>query len=903
VNTHLPWRSIRNITLSLCALVFAVIAPARILSAQQPDAQASITGTVVDSKGSLVRDAAVIVKNETTGAVRKAKADSVGHFAVTGIASGRYSLTVIAEGFATVTEKDVVASETPADISVKLAIGIVAESVEVQADAIKSIASQHALSQASLEAGEPVSNISSEFIKEFTPPTTDYTEIIKIAPGVVSYNSNGVGLGQGTVYFRGFIDGDFDYEWDGIPEADTNTPSHHSWAFFPGPWIGGVSFDRSPGTASTIGPSTYGGSINLFSPEVPRDQSAAFNISYGSFNTLLLDGQYNSGLLGAHKNLSLTLDVHQLTSDGFETLNDIRRDAGDIKVVYNVSNRTTITGYSGVLHLFANTPNNAPYRAQIDTYGWNYLLQNNDPTSAFYQKYNRYVVPTDFEYVGVRSVQPHGWVIDVKPYTYSYNNAQYFANDAKADTTGLIAATPLTNGSNGWITDTLTHQYAGCSVAQYDAPAQYLAAQKKYIDPCAVDKVNSYRKYGEISTISQTSKYGVFRTGLWYEWSTTNRYQIPSDPLTRTDQNYPNFHEEYQINSYNPYAEYEWHATKKLSITAGFKYADYTFDLKQFADDGKKIGNLCPTMTSSAGCVPYVISTSNTGVSLPSVKGNYYLTPYWSAYGQFAKGDEIPPSSVFDVKGGGTSVTALPKPQLTTAYQGGTVLTRNRFTLDADYYVVRFQNNYIAQNTGNSDAAGYQLESYVLAPDSTTEGFEAETNVSLTHGFNVYANGTVDKATYRGAGVPSGLNVADTPSSTQTLAVTYQDRGLDLGIIENHIGSYYDDNSNGTAIGNNNGVYHNQVYITPTTNVNLFLNYTIRRHSFFDGSKVSFSVNNLFNVEHITDVAPAGTVTGNDALGYFGTTAPAPLDLVSLNSGRSFIVSFKLGVFPSRRRN
>jgi len=868
-------------------VVLAVISPARTLSAQQPEAQASITGTVVDANGSLVRDAAVTVKNQATGAVSVVNADSVGHFAVTGIPSGRYTLIVIAKGFATVTEKDVMASATPADLSVKLAIGDLEESVEVKADAIQSIASQHALSQGSLDAGEPVSNISSEFIKEFTPPTTDYSEIIKIAPGVVSYNSNGVGLGQGTVYFRGFIDGDFDYEWDGIPEGDTNNPTHHSWTFFPGPWIGNVSFDRSPGTASTIGPSTYGGSINLFSPEVPRDQSASFNVSYGSFNTLLVDGEYNSGLLGAHKNLSLSLDVHHLTSDGFQTLNDQERDAGDIKVVYNLSNRTTITGYSGVLHLWNNTPNNPPYRAQIDTYGWNYLLQNNDPTSAFYQKYNRYVVPTDFEYVGVRSVQPHGWVVDVKPYTYSYNNAQYFANDpavlpgTAGDSTGLATGP---NSSTGAITEAI------CSVAQYDAPSQQTAAGKnaagkKYIDNCATDKVNSYRKYGEISTISQTSKYGVFRTGLWYEWSTSNRYQIGSDPITRTDQIYPNFHEEYLINSYNPYVEYEWHATRKLSITAGDKYADYTFDLKQFADDGKKIGDLCPTTTSSTGCVPFVVSSSNSGVNLPSAKANYLLKPYWSVYGQFAKGDQIPPTSVFDVSGGGSSVVALPPPQLTTAYQGGTVLTKNRFTLDADYFVVRFQNVYTAQNTGNPNAAGYDLEQYVLNPSSTTQGFEAETNVSLTHGFNVYANGTVNKATFRGAGVAPGQNVADTPSSTQVLALTYQDHGFDIGLVENHVGSYYDDN----------GGVHNQVYIGPNSNLNVLLNYTIRKRSFFDGSKISFSVNNLLNSEYITDVAPFNGVTTVNGV---STTAPSPLDLVSLNSGRSFIVSFKMAVHP-----
>jgi iron complex outermembrane receptor protein len=38
-----------------------------------------------------------------------------------------------------------------------------------------------------------------------------------------------------------------------------------------------------------------------------------------------------------------------------------------------------------------------------------------------------------------------------------------------------------------------------------------------------VDKLNSYRKYGENFVVSEVSKYGIFRTGLWYEWATTNR--------------------------------------------------------------------------------------------------------------------------------------------------------------------------------------------------------------------------------------------------------------------------------------------------------------------------------------------------------------------------------------------
>jgi iron complex outermembrane recepter protein len=830
------------------------------------DAQ-QISGTVTDTARSAVAKASVEAKNQATGEVTKTTTDAVGHFVITGVPAGRYTLTVSAPGFGAAS-KDVVASDSSQEVSVTLSVGKFEQNIEVQAIAGNSIAAQHALSQDTLDAVEPQSVISGQYIRNFTPPTTDYSEIINIAPGTISYNPNGVGLGQGTIYFRGFQDGDFNITWDGIPFNDSNNPTHHSWVFFPGVWIGSVDFDRSPGTASTIGQATYGGSINLFSPEVPTEQSIQPEVSYGSFNTLLIDGQYNTGMLGPHRNIGLSLDVHRMTTDGFQTGNDVDTNGGDIKVLYRRSDRTTITGYSGVLHLFSNAPNNSPYRAQIDTYGWDYMLENNDPTSAFYQKYNTNTVPTDFEYVGIHTSLNHGWFVDVKPYTYSYYNAQYYANDNPNDTTGLATGP---NGSSGWITE------ANCNVAQHNAA--------NTIDPCAVDKLNSYRKYGETSAISQNSKYGVFRTGLWYEWATSNRYQIPSDPITHQDDTVPNFHENYWTSSYNPYAEFEWHATKKLTLIAGDKYAYYTLTFKQYADNGKVVG----TLPNNA---PFTTSSSGFGSNLPSASANYHLTDHWSIYGQFGKGDEIPPTSDFDVTGGGKEISKLPSPQLTSAYQGGTVLKLNRFTMDADYYAVKFQNNYISFAVANPANPAYNLNEYYLGPDSLTQGFEAEANTWLGHGVNLYANGTVGKANYTGTGVPSGLNVTDTPSYTQGLGVTYQARGMDLGVLEKRVGSYYDDN----------GTYHNQVYVAPYNNVNLFLNYTLRNESMFDQSKISFSINNMFNSENITDVFPFNSPTPVNGSAYVATTTPSPLDQINLTAGRSFMVSFKLGLFPNRAR-
>ncbi len=719
-------------------VVFLVLsASARMLPAQQ-ETMASIVGTVVDVRGAAVAHVSIEAKNQATGAVSNAVADEAGRFAVRGIPAGRYTLTLTAEGFATLTQ-EAVASAAPAEITATLNVGSIEQNIEVRAIAGDSIAGQHALSQESLDTVAPRSEVSSEFIREFTAPTADYTNIIQIVPGTFGYNTNGVGLGQGTIYFRGFPDGDYDITWDGIPFEDTNTPTHHSWVFFPGVWIGSVDFDRSPGTASTIGPSTFGGSINLQSREVPSEMSILPSVSYGSFGTTLADGQFNTGMLGAKKNIGLGVDVHRMESDGFQTGNDQNRIGGDIKVLYKLSDRTTITGYSGVIRFNSNTPNNAPYRAQVANYGWNYLLQSNDPTSAFYQHYNTYVIPTDFEYGAVRSALGRGWFVDAKPYSYSYYNAQYYANDNSKDTTGLATGP---GGSSGWITQ------ANCSTPVTKKGVTAL--------PCAVDKLNSYRKYGETSTISQTSKFGVFRAGLWYEWATTNRYQIPSNPLTLQDQTLPNFHENFWTDSYNPFIEYEWHATSRLSLVGGDKEAYYTMNLRQYADDGKIVGGLQGA--------PYTTSSGNFGSNLPSAEANFRVLKNWSVYGQFGKGAVIPPSSTFDVKGGGAEVNQLPKPTETTTWQGGSVLKLNRLTVDGDYYHIKFQSNYILAPEGtNPSNPLYNLDAYYLGPDSVTRGFEGEVNAALGAGIHVYTSGSVGEATYTGSGIPSGLYVADTP--------------------------------------------------------------------------------------------------------------------------------------------
>jgi iron complex outermembrane recepter protein len=848
------WRCI--VVASVFVIVFAA-SPIRMSGQQGPDT--TLTGIILDPQGNAVQNATVTVKNESTNAVRKLTADAQGHFSSVDLPAGRYTVEVAAPGFA-ITDRTglLITAGQSQDISIKLNIGNVSQQVTVDGSGADSdsIAAQTSPVQSLLNARSARSEISSEFIQQFTSPVADYTEIIQIVPGTFTINTNGVGLGQATTSFRGFQDGEYDITWDGIPFQDTNTPSHHSWAFFPGQWIGGVDFDRSPGSASTIGPTPFGGSVNLLSKEVPVQHAVRGTVSYGSFNTLLLDGEYDSGSIGANRKTSLSLDVHRLTSDGFETFNHQERNAGEIKVRYQFSDKTVLTGFSGVLILDANTPDaNLPTRDQVAQFGYNFLLNDipNDPSNYHYNKNH---VPTDFEYVGVKSLFDHGWSLDVKPYTYSYNNHQHYTNIGSITT---LTDTPTAADPNGY-----------CATIQSNGRL-----------PCGIDKLNSYRQYGETSTLSQTSKYGVFRTGLWYNWSTTNRFQFPSDPLTGLDQTLPNFHETYYTNIYQPYAEYEYRAIPRLTLTGGLKYAYYNQNFTQFADDGKTVGNLngAASINNVAGYHSY----------LPSADANYRIMNNWSVYGQFSKGSIIPPTSVFDVSTG--KVSDLPKPTGVSTYQTGSVLKLKRLMLDGDFYYIKFQNTYSAFNP--TDGQGDTL--YFLGPDSISKGVELETNVSLWKGLSFYANGTVGSATYTGAGVPSGLWVTNTPANTQGYGLTYQDKNIDLGIFDKRIGPQWNDN----------GSYHNQVYTDSFSTVNLFLNYTVKNHSRFNGTKIGLSFNNLLNAHDIVGVIPAASpnpliLPDGTTSPYLATTAISGGDQLTQTPGRSVMLTVTFGYTGKR---
>ena len=778
---------------------------------QAPQDNATLTGDVLDASGKGLSNAAVLIKAEPKGTTRNLKTDANGHFEATGLAAGDYKIEASAIGFTSVTRSQQVTAGSANELSITLAVAAISQELTVEGGP-PSIASQMAPVRVSLDQESPHSIIPQATIENFDSPVADFTAIVQQAPGTFSVSPNGVGLGQSNTYFRGFADGLYTITWDGIPFEDTNSPTHHSWAFFPAPWIGGVDFDRSPGTASTVGPTNFGGSIGLLSRNPEESPDIRASVSYGSFDTRLLDLSGDSGTFMGGKS-DLWFDVHQLLSNGYQTDNKQKRDGGALKYFFKPTRKTTVTAFVSDVDLWTNTPNfGGPSRAQVAQYGDSFLLTGN-PTQPTFFGYNYYHVQTDFTYIGVNTDLGGGWRLDEKAYQYRYWNKQNY------NSTTAINATS------------------------------------------AVDKLNGYNKWGDTIAASQESKYGTFRVGVWYEWSYTDRYQYPTSPLTGIDSTLPNFHEHFITQSTQPYFEYTWRATRRLTLTAGMKYAEYAIHLNQYADNGKTVGAL--------GGVQFVTHGGLYPSWLPSASGNYRITNNWSVYAQIAKGSVIPPSSVFDVKN--ALVETAPKVTTVLTYQAGSVFKWNRVSANVDAYHSHFQNAY--SSVLNAATGEYD---YFLNPDSITKGIEAEGNVYVGKGLSINGNFTAGSAKYVG----SELWVQDSPRNTESIGFTYGFKNVDVGLFDKRIGQLYNDN----------GATHQAVSIAPFSVVNLYLNYTIKNASHLRDSKIRLSFNNLGNNRNIVGVTPAAATT----------SLPAPGDILTILPPRSIMVSFIAGWAPKR---
>jgi iron complex outermembrane receptor protein len=717
-------------------------------------------------------------------------------------------------------------------------------------------AAQHAPSQSSLSARSAQSEVSDEFIREFTSPVSDYTQVVEMSPGMYSYTPNGIGLGDTKITMRGVGDGNAVISFDGIPFNDTNGVSHHSWVFFPSPFIGGTVIDRSPGSAATIGQATFAGNINLLSRNMEPKKRTTVELSDGTWNTTLVGLEHETGQFGKDGASNLLFNIHEMKSDGYQTYNKQQRDAISAKYQYAVSDNTAVTAFASFINVKSNTPNTKGVtRANVNLGNYNQLM-GGDPTKPDYFGYNFYNILTDFNYIGVTSNLGNGWKLDDKVYVYRYWNKQNYNNFSYDALTGLTPTNP-----NSTLTGTGL-KTAGPMSAGYTA----------------VDKLNSYVTKGNIFRAAKDFTSGTLRTGLWYDVADSFRHQLPSVPGTWQDAATPLFSETYTTTTMQPYLEYEFKATDALKVTPGVKYASYKQDFNHLADNGKAVGPLgsC-TYSKSTGLItgtncPASISNSITYTDvLPSLDAHYQLQPNWAAYGQYAEGDAIPTTAVFDVAN--AAVATPPKATKSKTIQFGSVFKSDQYTLDVDVYHTKLDSPW-----SSVTPVGATEPVWSMNGSQINQGIEAASNIMLRGGFSLYLNGTVGSAKY-----DTGKWVAAAPADSETLGLNYTKAEWNASLQVKRVGKMYNDGTDSTG-----KITVNEAFtIDPVVLTNLFVNYTVKNPTnFTKQAKIQFGINNLLNCHSVVDVPTA--MSGSSS------ATPMQADLLSVVPARSVSLTMQL---------
>ncbi|HWF08900.1 MAG TPA: carboxypeptidase regulatory-like domain-containing protein [Bryobacteraceae bacterium] len=145
-------------------------------------ATATITGTVTDSTGAALPDAAISAKNTGTGVIRNTTSDGQGRYTLPDLAIGQYDVEAKKMGFQTVTRRSVtltVGSLPVADF--QLPVGQTEQTVNVEG----------AVSAVETETSSVSSLVNQSQMRELPLNGRNFEQLILLAPGAVSYPAGG----------------------------------------------------------------------------------------------------------------------------------------------------------------------------------------------------------------------------------------------------------------------------------------------------------------------------------------------------------------------------------------------------------------------------------------------------------------------------------------------------------------------------------------------------------------------------------------------------------------------------------------------------------------------------------------------------------------------------------------
>lgn len=677
-----------------------------------------------------------------------------------------------------------------------------------------------------LDVAQPTSLVSQHFIENSVPSSGNYDDVIKFTPSVSNVEPNGPGLQESKIItIRGFQDGQYNITFDGIPWLGSPTDFHHQSAvYFTQHDIGSVEVDRGPGSASTIGIATFGGTVSLKSRD-PESLPTVNNYgSFGSFNTAIWGTEVDSGSVRAANGAAIIADVSHETSDGFLTNSSNRRLNGYAKLVAPISSNTALTFVGMYNDTFQHIPTGST-PAQIAQMGSDHGLSTNPRDQGYYAtNYGTYF--TDFDYIGLVSDLGDGFAIDNKLYTNSFYKMGYQGKDVNGAPAGTLGSSYL------------------CSKSLGAAVCGYAPSKSYYVDGLLTTLRNDvpgkvseqkYRSWGDIFRLSKDIGASQIKTGIWFDRATNNYASYNVDwsrngatyTTSATASPYSYLMQDW-LNTIEPYAEIDWKPLSGLTITPGIKYSVVRRSIDAAIDKNTGL-------------------PANEGHSwmsaLPALQANYLLAPGWSVYGQVAKGFEAPPLDALYTTGRPASVDSTK----TWNFQVGSALQSDRLALSGDLYYIDFTNFFFETTDANKNSV------FTEAGGAIYQGAEFEATYYLGYRLSAYANGSLNSAKY----TRTGTYIAQAPKETAALGLIYNDKsGFYSSLIGKFVGPQFGQNATTPDLAS-------QYAIGSYMYADLAIGYTLKAEegvpAFLREIGLSLKVTNLFDDRNI--VGLAGTTT------------------------------------------
>lgn len=674
--------------------------------------------------------------------------------------------------------------------------------------------------KASLEATEPQSIIDRKAIDQFIPATADYTQIVNLSPSMSGTSTNGPGLGEAKSTLRGFKDGEYNITYDGIPWGDANGPTHHSTSFFPSSTIGAVVVDRGPGQASQLGVASFGGSINLYSPEVSDTFGGSQSFTAGSWNTLMSVTKISTGDIDALNGAHALFNFQELKTDGYLSYSGARAYNQLVRAVFPLTDswKLTVLGTWNYTKVNVNDSAGATL-TQVALYGKNFALSN-DPASPTYYRYNLVTKHTYFNYARLNGdITP---TLKLENTIYSY----YYKNDTESALDPTLSPTDIANRTGLQITQVP----GGRPVVNGHIPGY--------------TKLNVYKIYGDILHLDQDLPFGRIKAGLWAERADTGpRARFDYDAtLGRGPNGYtvdyrqkvvagvPQYLEYLQYSGwkqYEPFVDFEWRATPQLTVTPGVKHVSEKISVDADVNQSSR--------------QPFH-GSKTFSKTLYFLTANYKLQDNLSVYGQYATGFLLPDISTTQKVN--PNLNDL-KPQESTNYQAGAVFHGGRLTLDADAYYIKFTNKLQSASVG-SETVFFNLGG------ATYKGIEGAATFEAANHIFVFANGSINSAKAEGATttigalpvtVTGGKQIAGAPKSTAALGVLFQDEAWSVSLLDKYTGVQW--GAEGEPAAYRIAGYHS---------ADLSVTYRFGRY------RAEAAIYNVLDSQHVTSVKPGKTV-------------------------------------------